>query len=287
VHVSYGVEKLKTHVKLALVIREERGRLKRYAHVGTGNYHTGTARIYEDLGVLTCHPEICEDTAKVFNELTGASQSASYRRMLVAPRVMRRRFTELIRREAEHARAGRECGIQAKLNQLQDPAIIVELYRASQAGIPIELNVRGLCCLRPGIPDLSDNIRVFSVLGRFLEHSRIYRFANAGKPEYFIGSADWMKRNLNRRVETIIPVLDDEVGQQLGRILDVYAKDNCSAWDCQPDGIYIRRTPAEGEERRAAQEVFVEITGQPDVRDAVQPVVELDSDTFLAAADLI
>jgi polyphosphate kinase len=287
VHVSYGVEKLKTHVKLALVVREERGRLRRYAHVGTGNYHTGTARIYEDLGVLTCHPEICEDTAKVFNELTGASEHASYQRMLVAPRTMRRSFTELIRREAEHAKAGAECGIRAKMNQLQDRAIIGELYRASQAGVPIELNVRGLCCLRPSVPGLSDNIRVFSVLGRFLEHSRIYRFANAGEPEHFIGSADWMKRNLDRRVETIMPVLDEEVGLCLDLILDMYAEDNSSAWDCQPDGIYTRRTPAEGEEPRAAQDVFIESAGEPDVGDEKQPAEATDSDNLLVAADLV
>jgi polyphosphate kinase len=287
VHVAYGVEKLKTHVKLALVVREERGRLIRYAHVGTGNYHTGTARIYEDVGVLTCHLEICEDAAKVFNELTGASKHASYRRMLVAPRTMRRRFTELIRREVDHARAGRECGIRAKMNQLQDRAIIGELYRASQAGVPIELNVRGLCCLRPGVPGLSDNIRVFSVLGRFLEHSRIYRFANAGKPEHFIGSADWMKRNLDRRVETIMPVLDEDVGRHLDDILDIYAEDNSSAWDCQPDGIYVRRTPAEGEERRAAQEVLVESAGEPHEPREEQPAGDLAADTLLVATDLI
>lgn len=257
VHVAYGVKKLKTHVKAALVVREERGGIRRYAHVGTGNYHTATARIYEDLGLLTCDAEICEEVAHVYNELTGAVQSAGYESLLVAPVSMRRRFTEMIRREAENAHAGKESGISAKMNQLQDAAIIAELYRASQAGVPIELGVRGLCCLRPGVPGLSDKIRVFAVVGRFLEHGRIYRFANAGRPEYFIGSADWMKRNLDRRVESIAPVRDEAVRRQLDEILDVYTADNSSAWDCQPDGVYIRRRPAEGEEPRPAQEVFI------------------------------
>ncbi|MEM9658782.1 MAG: polyphosphate kinase 1, partial [Planctomycetota bacterium] len=221
VHVAYGVEKLKTHVKLALVVREEKGQIRRYAHVGTGNYHTGTARIYEDLGVLTAHPEICEDVATVFNDLTAATHARSYHQMLVAPHAMRRRFVDLIRREAEHARQGRPAGIDAKMNQLQDPEIIRELYLAGQAGTPIRLVVRGLCCLRPETPGLSENIRVMSVLGRFLEHSRVYRFANGGDPEYFLGSADWMHRNLTNRVETIMPVLDAAVRAELSDILDV------------------------------------------------------------------
>jgi polyphosphate kinase len=257
VHVAYGVEKLKTHVKGALVVREEGGLVRRYAHVGTGNYHTGTARIYEDLGILTCNPEICADMADVFNELTGATHRVEYQQLLVAPVTMRRRFLELIRREGEHARAGREAGIRAKVNQLQDKETIQELYRASQAGVPVEINVRGLCCLRPGVQGLSENIRVFSVLGRFLEHSRIYRFANGGDPLYFIGSADWMKRNLSRRVETIMPVFDPTIQRELLEILDAYASDNASAWDARPDGTYERRRPAPGEPRRAAQEIFI------------------------------
>jgi polyphosphate kinase len=258
-HVAYGVERLKTHVKLALVVREEDGVLRRYAHVGTGNYHTGTARIYEDLGILTCDPDICADAAQVFNELTGAAATPRYRKLLVAPVFMRQRFLELIRREAEHAAAGRPCGIRAKMNQLQDETVIRELYQAGQAGVPIVLNVRGLCCLRPGVPGLSENIRVFSIVGRFLEHGRIYRFENGGDPEYFIGSADWMRRNLDRRVETITPVEDAHIKLQLQAIMDVYETDNYSAWDCQPDGSYIRRRPQKGEERRAAQEMFIRL----------------------------
>jgi polyphosphate kinase len=267
VHVAYGVEKLKTHVKLALVVREEGGRLRRYAHVGTGNYHAGTARIYEDLGLLTCHPEICEEVSAIFNQLTGASQPADFQHFLVAPWTMRRRFTELIRREAGHARAGRPSGIRAKMNQLQDPDVIGELYEASRAGVPIELNVRGLCCLRPGVPGLSESIRVFGVVGRFLEHSRIYRFENGGAAEHFLGSADWMSRNLNKRVETVVPVLDPEVQHQLDAILDVYGADNCSASDCRPDGTYLRRSPAPGEPPLASQEAFIELTsGSPEQR---------------------
>jgi polyphosphate kinase len=177
--------------------------------------------------------------------------------MLVAPSALRRRLTEMIRQEAANAKAGRPSGIDAKMNQLQDPDIIRELYQASQAGVPIRLNVRGLCCLRPGLAGLSENIRVFSVVGRFLEHSRIYRFVNKGKPQHFIGSADWMKRNLNSRVETVAPVLDDRLKQELDAILDVYYRDNCSAWDCGSDGVYKRRSPAEGEEPLATQETFI------------------------------
>ncbi len=257
VHVSYGVQKLKTHVKLALVVREEQGRIRRYMHAGTGNYHTGTARVYEDLGLLTCDPELCEDVSALFNELTGATPYQHYRKLIVAPKDMRSRFVELIHREVEHAKAGRPCGIRAKMNQLQDMDMIKELYAASQAGVPITLNVRGLCCLRPGVPGLSPTIRAFSVVGRFLEHSRIYCFINGGETEYYIGSADWMRRNLDNRVETIIPILHAESKQQLAEIFEVYDRDNCSAWDCQPDGQYLRREPAPGEPRRAAQEMFM------------------------------
>ncbi len=264
VHVAYGVEQLKTHVKLALVVREEEGRIRRYAHVGTGNYHTGTAKIYEDLGILTCDAELCDDVSAVFNELTGATRPESYRKMLVAPETMRHRFAELIRREAEHARAGRPCGIQAKMNQLQERHIITELYRAGAAGVPIKLNVRGLCCLRPRVPGLSENIEVFGVISRFLEHSRIYRFVNGGSPELYIGSADWMKRNLYRRVETVAPVSDEKICRQLTDILEVYERDNCTVWDGRPDGTYVRRRPAPGEEPRPAQETFIRLAGSQD-----------------------
>jgi polyphosphate kinase len=259
VHVAYGVERLKTHVKLALVVREEDQQIRRYAHVGTGNYHAGTAKIYEDLGVLTCDPVVCEDAANVFNALTGTTPHAENTKMLIAPVSMRRRFIELIERESENARQGKPCGIYAKMNQLQDSAIIRKLYEAGQAGVPVTLNVRGLCCLRPGVPGLSENIRVYSVLGRFLEHSRIYRFKNGGKPEYYLGSADWMKRNLNRRVETIVPVDDRTLQRQLDEIIAVYEKDNNSAWDCGPDGTYVRRAPQGRKKKSSAQETFIRL----------------------------
>jgi len=259
VHVSYGVEKLKTHVKLAMVVREEANGVQRYVHVGTGNYHSGTARLYEDVGLLSCDPDLSADVAAVFNELTSSTPFDGYRLMLVAPRSMRTRFVELIRRETAHAVDGRSSGIRAKMNQLQDPAIIRELYAASQAGVPITLNVRGLCCLRPGIKGLSENIRVFSVLGRFLEHGRIYGFENAGSPEYFIGSADWMKRNLDRRMETIAPVRDPLLVAEVEEILTVAENDNCTVWDLRSDGTYVRRRPAKGEEPRPSQQVFMNI----------------------------
>jgi len=228
-------------------------------HVGTGNYHTGTARIYEDLGILSADSVLCRDVAMLFNQLTGALHVPSFERLIVAPSEMRTRFIELIRREADHVRAGREARIRAKMNQLQDPDIIIELYKAGMAGVPVTLNVRGLCCLRPGVPGLSENIRVLSPVGRFLEHGRIYEFLNGGDPAYFVGSADWMKRNLDRRVESIAPVGDPKVKEELSRILDVYEQDNCSVWDCGPDGSYTRRRPGPGERRVSAQEVFVEM----------------------------
>jgi len=263
-HVVYGMERLKTHVKLALVVREEEDGIRRYVHVGTGNYHTGTARLYEDLGILSCDPGLGTSVAALFNELTGAIPAQSYGPLMVAPHNLRDRFTAFIRREAEHARAGRPCGIRAKMNQLQDPAIICELYRASQAGVPIRLNVRGLCCLRTGVPGLSEQIQVFSTVGRFLEHGRIYRFENGGHPEYFVGSADWMRRNLDRRMESVMPVTDAAIQAELEAILTVYDKDNCTAWDMQPDGSYLRRIPAPGEARRGAQETFMSLAaGHP------------------------
>jgi polyphosphate kinase len=258
-HVSYGVEKLKTHVKLAMVVRDDDDGVRRYVHVGTGNYHSGTARVYEDLGLLSCDAALGADVAAVFNELTSSTPHDTYNKMLVAPHNMRARFTELIRREVVHASAGKPSGVRAKMNQLQDPQIIRELYMASQAGVPITLNIRGLCCLRPGVPGLSDNIRVFSVLGRFLEHGRIYGFENAGAPEYFMGSADWMKRNLDRRMETIVPVTEPTLVAEIEEILTVAENDNCSAWDLQPDGSYARRRPAKGEAPRPSQQVFIDV----------------------------
>jgi len=257
-HVAYGVERLKTHVKLALVVREERGQVRHYAHIGTGNYHPGTARVYEDLGMLTANRDLCAEVAAVFNGLTGTTPYPDRGLMLIAPVSMRGRFVDLIRREAAHAAEGRPSGIYAKMNQLQDPEVIRELYRASRAGVPITLNVRGLCCLRPGVPGVSETIRVYSVVGRFLEHSRLYRFTNGGAAEHYIGSADWMHRNLTNRIETVVPVLDPALRRQLDDVIAVYETDNCSAWDCATDGTYAQRRPDAGQPCRAAQAVFLE-----------------------------
>ena len=257
VHVAFGMEGLKTHVKLGLVVREEDDGLRRYVHASTGNYHAGTAKLYEDFGILTCDPQLADGAAGLFNELTAAAPPSDHDPILVAPHNLRARFTEMIRREAEHGAAGRRSGIWAKMNQLQDATIINELYKASQAGVPITLNVRGLCCLRAGVAELSPTIRVYSTLGRFLEHGRIYRFENDGDPVYLTGSADWMRRNLDSRMETIVPVTDPALRRQLDAVLEVYERDNCSAWDMQPDGQYVRRQPAAGEEPCDAQGTFI------------------------------
>jgi polyphosphate kinase len=264
VHVVYGMKRLKTHVKLCLVVREESNGVRRYVHVGTGNYHAGTARLYEDLGILSCDPELTVSVAALFNELTGSVSVPDYGYLLVAPHNLRQRFTDLIRREAENCIAGRPSGIRAKMNQLQDPEIIQELYAAGQAGVSICLNVRGMCCLRAGVPGLSENIQVFSVLGRFLEHARIYRFENSGHPEFYIGSADWMRRNLDSRMEAIMPVMDKRIKEELEHILDVYERDNVTAWDMRSDDSYLLRSPAAKEEPRPSQEWFIREAAERD-----------------------
>ena len=261
-HVEYGMERIKTHVKLGLVVREEEDGLRQYVHVSTGNYHSVTARLYEDLGIFSCDPALAASVATVFNELTGAIPLENYGPLLVAPHNMRERFTELIRREVDHQRAGRPSGIRVKLNQLQDPQIIHELYEASRAGVPITLCVRGLCCLRASVPGLSPTIRVFSIVGRFLEHSRIYRFENGGHPEFYLGSADWMRRNFDNRMETVAPVTDPAIRAELEHILDVYESDNTSAWDMQSDGHYVRRRPVTGQPPREAQQLFIQLAAQ-------------------------
>lgn len=241
IHVITGLATLKTHAKIALVVRREGSRTRRYVHVGSGNYNPDTAKVYTDLGLFTADDEIGEDVHALFNELTGSSRppQAAFRRLLVAPTNMLDRFLALIARETEHARAGRGGRIQAKLNGLADATVISALYRAAQAGVQIDLVVRGLCMLRPGVPGLSESIRVVSVLGRFLEHARIYRFENGGSPEYFTGSADWRPRNLRRRVEVITPVAATAARARLDRILALELTDP-GAWQLQSDGSYTR-----------------------------------------------
>ena len=244
VHVAYGVVGYKTHTKTALVVRDEPGGLRAYAHIGTGNYNSRTARVYEDIGLLTADPAITEDLVNLFNYMTGRSRQREYRRLLVAPVTMKRRFLELIDREAEIAASGGTGRIIAKMNQLEDRSVMDALYRASQAGVEVDLVVRGFCCIRPSMPGLSANIRVRSIVGRFLEHSRIFWFG-AGqddplKGEFFIGSADWMYRNLQTRVEAATPVLAAGPRRELWDILQACLEDRQSAWIMLPDGTYRR-----------------------------------------------
>jgi polyphosphate kinase len=256
VHVVYGVIGLKTHTKITLVVRKEKEKLRSYCHIATGNYNSRTSTLYTDLGLLSARPELGQDLAELFNYLTGFSKQQEFRRLLVAPVTLRRRMQELIERETEHARAGRPAAIKAKMNALVDPAIIARLYAASQAGAQIDLVVRGMCSLRPGVEGVSDNIRVSSVIGRFLEHSRLFWFANGGEQEMFIGSADWMGRNLDRRVEAVVPIEDPVLHQKLLRLIDSYLADNCTAWDMQADGSFVRRIP--DEENVAVQANLIE-----------------------------
>jgi polyphosphate kinase len=245
VHVVYGVIGLKTHTKITLVVRKEKEALRTYCHIATGNYNSRTSTLYTDLGLLSARPELGQDLAELFNYLTGFSKQQEFRRLLVAPVTLRRRMQELIRRETEHARTGQPAAIKAKMNALVDPDIIALLYEASQAGVQIDLVVRGMCSLRPGIEGVSDNIRVSSVIGRFLEHSRLFWFANGGTAEMYIGSADWMGRNLDRRVEAVVPIEDANLHEKLLRLINVYLADNCTAWDMQSDGSFVRRIPEE------------------------------------------
>ena len=246
VHVVYGVLGLKTHTKITLVVRREQDRLQGYCHIGTGNYNSKTSSLYTDLGILSCNDELVNDLVDLFNYLTGFSKQKHFRRLLVAPVTLRQRMQELIQRETEHARAGRPAAIKAKMNALVDPGIIALLYEASQAGVKIDLVVRGMCSLLPEVKGTSDNIRVISVIGRLLEHSRLFWFANAGEPELYLGSADWMPRNLDRRVEAVVPVLDPALCLQLEWLMQLYLDDQ-HAWLMQPDGTYVVCNPeAEG-----------------------------------------
>lgn len=268
VHVVYGMVGLKTHCKLALVIRREGKLLQRYVHLATGNYNPTTSRIYTDLGLFTCDEELADDATNVFNSLTGYSQFNNYASLLVAPVNLRKRFIKFIRRETAHAKAGRPARIMAKLNSLTDIAVIRALYSASQAGVSIDLIVRGVCMLRPAVPHVSENIRVRSIVGRFLEHSRIFYFANNGKEDVYIGSADLMYRNLSRRVEVLTPIKDAQLKSVLkDTVLAAYLKDNVNARELRTDGTYMRAKPAEGEKRFDCQLEFETVEFSPLRRD--------------------
>jgi polyphosphate kinase len=243
VHVVYGLLGLKTHTKIGMVVREEPEGLRTYCHIATGNYNSRTAQLYSDLGLFTCKAEITDDVIDLFHYLTGRSLKRDYHKLLVAPVNLRERFVLKIRREIEHAKAGREARIVAKMNALQDSRIIDELYAASQAGVKVDLIVRGFCCLRPQVKGMSENIRVISILGRFLEHSRIYHFHNGGDEEFFIGSADWMIRNLDYRVEAVVPIEEPNLRDRLREILEILQADRNHAWELQGDGSWKRRMP--------------------------------------------
>jgi polyphosphate kinase len=240
VHVVYGMIDLKTHTKTCLVVRREADGIRRYVHVGTGNYNSKTARQYTDLGLFTCNPEIGADLSDLFNFLTGFSRQRHYRKLIIAPGDMRERFIALVERETAHAREGRPARMIAKMNALADPAMVAALYAASQAGVEIDLIVRGICCLRPGVEGVSETIRVTSVVGRFLEHSRLWYFLNDGEEEYYLGSADWMPRNFERRVEAVTPVEDKSLHERLRSLLSTYLRDNRNAWVLERDGCYTK-----------------------------------------------
>ena len=259
VHVAYGVEGLKTHAKIALVVRREGSAMRRYVHIGTGNYNRGTSRVYTDLGLFTARPEFGLDASELFNFLTGFSKRTRYKRVSVAPFSLHEKVLSLIDREAEKAREGRPAAITAKMNSLVDPKVIRALYRASTAGVPVSLAVRGICCLRPGVPGVSENIRVSSIVGRFLEHSRAFSFGVGDEEEIYLSSADWMPRNFFRRVELMVPVLDAQAREKIRlEVFEPIRADNSRARDLQSDGTYVRRTPSPGAPLVDAQQSILE-----------------------------
>ena len=254
-HVIYGIVGLKTHSKIALVVRREDEGIRRYVHLGTGNYNDSTAKLYTDCGVLTCSEAVGEDATAVFNMLSGYSEPLSWNSLAVAPIWLRKKFLKLVRRETKNAREGKQAYIRAKMNSLCDQEMIEALYEASSAGVKIQLLIRGICCLRTGIKGISENIHVHSIVGNFLEHSRIFDFCNDGRAEVFMGSADWMPRNLDRRVEIVFPVLDEELKKKVLHILDVEFEDNVKAHVLQPDGTY-EKIDKRGKMLVNSQEVF-------------------------------
>jgi polyphosphate kinase len=267
VHVIYGVLGFKTHAKVALAVRRDDDGLRCYAHVGTGNYHVKTARLYTDLGLFTCDPALTGDVVNLFHFLTGGARGRTYHKLLVAPVTMRQRLLEMIEREIEHHRAGRPARIIAKMNQLEDRELCEAIVRASRAGLPIDLIVRGFSVLAAGVPGATDNVRIISVIGRFLEHSRIYFFQNGSQDplggEFFVGSADWMRRNLSERVEAITPVEAAPLRARLWEVLDMMLRDHRQSWDMRPDGGYVQRKPAEGAtgpEGLGTQQTLMELT---------------------------
>jgi len=263
VHVVFGFVGLKTHCKIALVVRKEEDGIRRYVHLGTGNYNPQTARVYTDLGFFTCDPDFCEDASILFNYLTGYGELPQWRKLIVAPSRLQDFMLEKLDQEIRHEQAGRGGRVIAKINGLLEPTIVQALYRASQVGVKIDIVCRGICALRPGVPGVSDNIRVVSIVDRFLEHSRVYYFGNAGKPEVYTGSADWMDRNLSRRVEVIWPIERPDLKERLiNEILATTLADNVKARELLPDGSYRRVVPGPGEELVRSQERFLELAAK-------------------------
>ena len=259
VHVVYGLAGLKTHTKIVLIVRKEGEKIRRYVHIGTGNYNSKTANLYTDVGLFSCREELGADLTDLFNFLTGYSCQKLYRKLLVAPVNMRDRILSMINREITHCRKGGKGHIVAKMNSLVDPKIIEALYLASQVGVKIDLIIRGICCLRPGIKGISNNIRVISVIGRFLEHSRIFYLYNGGKKEVYVGSADWMTRNFVRRVEAITLVNDPNISYKLEEILRITLEDNSQAWQLSSNGNYVRRFPMSNQYEKNSQKIFMEM----------------------------
>lgn len=259
VHVVYGLVGLKTHTKVILVVRKEKDKIRRYVHIGTGNYNQKTAKLYTDLGLISCREDLGADLTDLFNFLTGYSKQKVFRKLLVAPVTMRDRMIAMIEREAEHCRNGGTGRIVAKMNSLVDVPIIEALYKASQVGVKIDLILRGICSLRPNVEGISDNIRVISIVGRFLEHSRVFYFHNNGDEEIYIGSADWMGRNLSRRVEAITPIEDRNLLKQLQEILGIMLSDNQQSWELQSDGSYIRRQCPPEEKPINTHQIFMDM----------------------------
>ncbi|MEM7248855.1 MAG: polyphosphate kinase 1 [Acidobacteriota bacterium] len=258
-NVVYGIVGYKAHAKMALVVRREKGRLRRYVHLGTGNYHSVTARAYTDLGLLSSRPDLGADVHSLFLQLTGIAGQEQLRVLLQSPFTLADRVIELIEAEAEASREGRPCGIKAKMNTLSDPEVVRALYRASQAGVPIDLWVRGACALRPGLPGVSETIRVRSVVGRFLEHSRVYYFENGGDPQVWLASADWMPRNLHRRVETAFPIADDTLRRRIiDECLSTYEESDAGAWELLADGSYQRTARPADVPPRSAQQALLD-----------------------------
>lgn len=256
--VIYGVVAYKTHAKMMHLLRRENGKLRHYAHLGTGNYHARTARLYTDYSLMTSNQELCEDVHKVFLQLCGMGQVLNMRKLLHAPFTLHRRLIEMIDREIEHVAAGKKGRIIIKTNSVTEPRLIKALYKASQAGVQIDMIVRGICCLRPGIPEVSENIRVRSIIGRFLEHTRVFSFHNDGKEEIYCASADFMERNMLHRVETCFPLLETRLANRVRKDLQTYLLDNCQSWELQSDGSYLLNTPAEGEGEVSVQETLLD-----------------------------